>query len=289
MSGTWVASPRRRRRNLLLLAGLVPSLIAVLVAVALLVMLQRQAAGVAAERRGAHESGRVHFAANRWFGTVEHWVAPYNEGVATFGTGAYADALADFQVALDLAPVDRQCLVLHNIAVTQEAIGDHDRGSAVSHYRRGRSTLGEEHCLVRADVDRVLRRSSLLLDTRLRDKIAQTLAEQARADLAARSRIEQDRIHRAEQLGARAERREQALQDEQAAAARRALAARRQAARDQQDGQVGQDGQDGQHPQRPQHPHPHQHPHQDQHQQSPPTDGSDGSDGNGDGAVTYGW
>jgi len=215
VTGTWTPSPRRRRRNLLLLAGLLPSLIATVVAVALLLMLHRQSAGVGAEHRGEHEAGRAQFAANRWFGTVEHWVAPYNEGVATFGTGRYDDALADFEAALDLAPPERQCLVLHNIAVTQERMGDDDATTAVAYYRSGRATLTERRCLEQSR-DLSLRESSEALDDRLRTKILRTLATQEQEELARLTWLQRTRLERAEQLDLQAEAREQALREEAA-------------------------------------------------------------------------
>jgi hypothetical protein len=214
VSVRWEPSPRRRRRNLLLLAGLLPSLVALAVAGALLLMLARQEAGVAATQRGAHDAARGHFAGNRWFGTVEHWVAPFNEGVATFRAGDHADALADFQAALPDVPPEQECLVRHNIAVTREVLGDAaGRDRAMDDYRAGREALARGRCLERAAGEAP---SSAALDARLEQKIEQLLAQLEREEEAALTPGERSRQERLEEREQRAREREQRARDRDA-------------------------------------------------------------------------
>jgi len=219
VSRRWEPSPRRPRRNLLLLAGLVPSVVATAVALALLLMLARQAAGEAATARGQHDAAAQSFAANRWFATVEHWVAPYNEGVASFRAERYEAALSHFAAALRQAPPERECLVRHNLAVTRERLGDVEQAGsdtrALELYRTAREALLTGDCLERDDGPPALREESRQLDERLVDKIEGVLAEQERDDLA---RLPPPERKRAEELEVRDElaaRREQRLKDYQ--------------------------------------------------------------------------
>lgn len=234
MSARWEASPRRRRRNVLLLAGLLPTIMALVVATALLVMLARQSSGVAASQRGDHDLARERFAANRWFGTVERWVAPYNEGVATFRDGSYGDALADFQVALRDVPHEHECLVLHNIAVTRERLGDvearRDADDAMDEYRAGREVLADGPCLdpqvddvieddpeaataeeggSPEDLTEGLTSATTRLDAELVEKIQELLASREETERAALSPREREAADRLEEVESRAAEREQ--------------------------------------------------------------------------------
>jgi hypothetical protein len=227
VTARWQASPRRRRRDLLLLAGLAPSLVGLLVAVVLLVMLGRQAAGVAATGEGRHHEARQWFAQNRWFGTVEHWVAPYNEGVASFRAGDPGEALADFVAALRDVPPEHECLVRHNIALTREVIGDEATGSAeaaMDDYRAGREALSQGGCEDRvpgadepraalADGTTDLAAASAAVDARLEQKILALLAEQERLESADLTEEQRERRRRLEEQEQRAQEREQRRQD----------------------------------------------------------------------------
>jgi len=218
VTGRWESSPRRQRRNLLLLAGLVPSVVATAVALALLLMLARQAAGEAATGRGEHETARGSFAANRWFATVEHWIAAYNEGVASFRAGRYDDALTNFSAALRKVPLDQECLVLHNIAVTRERLGDVAAAAetpAMGLYRSGREALVTGRCLEREDGPPGLVEESRLLDERLVAKIHDLIEQREREELARLTPPERERAVELEMRDDAAARREHRVKDYQ--------------------------------------------------------------------------
>jgi hypothetical protein len=126
-SARWRPSPRRQRRDQLLLAGLVPSLAALLVAVLLLSGLVRNERGLAAWAAGEEERARDLFAANRWAGMIEPWVAAFNEGGGHYAAGEYAAAVADLRAALRDVPAERECLVRLNLALARERLGDQRR------------------------------------------------------------------------------------------------------------------------------------------------------------------
>lgn len=220
MSRSWVPSPRRRRRNVLLLAGLVPSLIAVLVGSALLLMLVRGNLGLAATAHGDQDAAVDHFAANRWFGTVEHWVAPYDEGVASYRADAYDAALAAFLAALHDVPDDQECRVLDNIAATQERLGDHGVQArdpeAITRYQRGREALAAGRCLERDDQDPGIVPRAAGLDARLQQKIADLLARRQREEQATQSTRQQRQAAALEHADQQAQAREERIQERKA-------------------------------------------------------------------------
>lgn len=204
---------RRQRRNALLLAGLAPSVCALVVALTLILMVVRNDSGRAALAAGDHDDAAARFSANRWFGTVERWVAPYNEGVASARAADLVAALNDFRAALDLAPSDRECLVLHNIAVVHEQLGDAavdtDGSGAIDSYRQARSALASAACLGRDDAGADVTADSVVLDERVRDKILDLIATQDARDRDRLTPQEQRRAERLEEGDRRAEQRDQ--------------------------------------------------------------------------------
>lgn len=148
--------PRRRRRNRLLLAGLLPSFVTLAVALALLLTLHRNDTGLASYRDGEFAGARADFSANRWFAAVEPWVAPFNEGDAHYFLGEYESAVEDFRAALLVVPVEYECRVRLNIALARERIGDAapDPTSARAEkaWRDARDALAAGDCTVRAEV-----------------------------------------------------------------------------------------------------------------------------------------
>ncbi len=153
---TRIRPDRSRRRNRLLLAGLLPSLVALLVAGSLLLTLHRNDTGLVAYGGGEFDQARTSFAANRWFGQVEPWVAPFNEGDAHFFLGEYESAVQDFQSALLVVPLEYECRVRLNIALARERIGDAapDPASARAEraWRDARDALAAGDCTTTTDL-----------------------------------------------------------------------------------------------------------------------------------------
>ena len=140
--------PRTRRRTLLYLVGAVPSLLALLLALRIGLLLQQDGQGQEAYDAGAFAEARQAFAGNGVLVPVERWVAPFNEGDARFRLGDHAGAAESFEVALPLAPPERDCAVRLNLALALEALGDTaleegDRGDAETSWQRGLDSLGD--------------------------------------------------------------------------------------------------------------------------------------------------
>lgn len=169
--------PRRRRRNRLLLAGLLPSIVALLVAGHLVLLAERNDAGLRDFADGDFDAALGRFAANRWPGVVEPWVAPFNEGDAHYRSGDYARALGAFLDALPDVPPEHECAVRLNVALTRERLGDAgpDPASAETEesWRAGRDALAGGRCTeLASETDPGLARDASDTDARLAAKLA---------------------------------------------------------------------------------------------------------------------
>lgn len=115
---------RRTLRNRLLVAGLLPLVLALLFALKVVLMLGNASSGRAALEVGAPERALGAYAANGTLNVLEPWVAPYDEGVARYGVEDYAGAVELFTRALDDVPPAQECTVRINLALSREALGD---------------------------------------------------------------------------------------------------------------------------------------------------------------------
>ncbi len=177
--------PQLRRR--LLLAGLVPLLLAVALATRVAFTYHHAGTGRDALRAGDADAARTAYAANATLNVLETWVAPYNEGVAGYAQGDPEDAARLFADALRLAPTDQQCRVRTNLALALEAVGDaavrDEVGEALRRWRGARASL--DPCLEAPVADDAADavRDALSADdvaqlTALDQRIADKLAEQ---------------------------------------------------------------------------------------------------------------
>ncbi|MEV7428680.1 hypothetical protein AB0N29_03610 [Nocardioides sp. NPDC092400] len=234
-SRRWRPSPRRARRDQLLLAGAVPSLAALVVALVLLTLVVRNDLGAAAYDEGDHESARERFAANRWLRLVEPWVAPLNEGDAHHRLGEYADAVDDFTVALRDAPTAWVCPIRLNLALAWERLGDERaaaddadsggaeeaRGAAARDaedaWRTGRTALADGRCTELVDDPTVdwRRADAQEADERLSDKVTASVEESAARLEEELSAEELARLRELERQQARAREREARIREEQ--------------------------------------------------------------------------
>lgn len=209
---SWEASPRRRRRNQLLLAGLFPSLAALLVAALLLSSLVRNERGLAAYGDGDARTARGLFADSRWPGMVEPWKAAFNEGDAHYRLAQPESAVADFRAALRDVPLEHECLVRLNIALARERIGDElgrdqdtARGAEEA-WRDARDALAGGRCTEPPGQqdDGVVRERAGRTDQRLERKIEASQAERVRQLTEDLSVAEQRRVRELEEANRRA-------------------------------------------------------------------------------------
>lgn len=139
------------RRNRLLLLGVLPSLVALAVAVQLVLLVRGNEGGRAAYEDQEYAEAREVFSGLRDLDVVQPWVARFNAGAAAYRDQRFAAAVADFEAALEEAPADRACDVRVNLALSHEAAGtlarnENDRAEALTSFADARAALGGSGC-----------------------------------------------------------------------------------------------------------------------------------------------
>lgn len=149
MSGVAGAEARRRWRRRLVIAGLLPLLLALLLAGKVSSMLVLNAVG-----RATYSDGEL-TAAERAFGATSHlnwfepWVAHFDHGTALYGSGRPREAALAFDRSLGLVPLAHECRVRVNLALSWEAVGDTtvpDGARATEAWDRARLALAGSDC-----------------------------------------------------------------------------------------------------------------------------------------------
>ena len=149
---------RRRWRRRLLLAGLLPLLLAVAFAGKVAVMLVADDAGRTSYAAGDFEEARASFATNALLNVLEPWVSPYDEGTARYRLDDFAGAVRLLAEALETVPPEEECRVRINLALAHESLGDAavaggDLETARGQWRAGATVLREGGCRPLADPD----------------------------------------------------------------------------------------------------------------------------------------
>lgn len=123
------AAARRRRRRRLLAWSLLPGLVALVAAVALIGRAVTTQRGIDALSAGAFEPGEAAdavewFDRSEWINLYDREGPAFNRGVAWFADGELERARAEFEDALGRAGDSGRCRVVVNLALTIEAQGD---------------------------------------------------------------------------------------------------------------------------------------------------------------------
>ncbi len=202
---------KQRRRRRLLLAGLLPLLLALAFTAKVAVMLAHDSAGRGAYAAQRYADARDSFAANGTLNHLESWVSPYDEGTARYRVADFSGAVRSLVDALASAPPEEECRVRINLGLAHEAVGDAaaaggDREAARESWVAGVRALADGGCLEltssdlqRVDEEASLRsrvRAAVAVDRRLDDKLRQqaddpsSTAEESEAERAA-DRLEQ--------------------------------------------------------------------------------------------------
>ncbi len=165
----------QRLRGPLLLAGLVPALVAALFMAKVVWMLAHDSDGRQRYAAGDYSGAAGEFRTNLWTNHLEEWVAPFNEGTARLAAGSLADARSSLEDALAAAPSEDQCTVRVNLALTHEALGDElvefRPESAASEWRSGLASLADGDCLDAGARDDEQQADATAIDKRLRAKL----------------------------------------------------------------------------------------------------------------------
>lgn len=176
-------NPRAPRRRILLIAGLLPLVVAVAFFVKVVVMMHHDAAGQSAwdERNGA--TALEEYAANRSVNIMERWLAPYDAGDAAFLLSDYDRAVGYYTTALDTVPYEHECTVRINLALADEKIGDAaaqagSRDEAEQAWKDGIATLTAGHCPTHAGQGAQQSKDAATVKKRLEDKLKQPPSQQ---------------------------------------------------------------------------------------------------------------
>lgn len=141
--------PRHRRP--LLLAGLLPAVLALLFAAKVALMLAHDGGGRDRFEDGDHVAAAGEFAANQWLNVLEPWIAHFDEGAARHAAGDLDAAVDAYREALAAVPEAEECLVRINLALAYEALGDaavrkQAPDAAVGHWTAAIAVLTDGGC-----------------------------------------------------------------------------------------------------------------------------------------------
>ena len=176
-------SRRQRLRRVLLLAGILPALLVAGYAIKVVLMVQDNAGGRDSFADGRYADAGSSFADTRTLNWFERWVAPFDEGTAHHADGAHAEAIADYEAALEHVPQDEECTVRINLALAHEAVGDalqeqQDGEGAVESWQAGIDVLAAGDCPQGSGRGKEQSEDAAEVDKRLRDKLQEEQQQQ---------------------------------------------------------------------------------------------------------------
>lgn len=174
---------RARLRRVLVLAGILPALVALVFAVKVVTMLSHDRDGRDAFDDGSFATSAEEFAANGSLNWFEPWITAFDEGTARHADGDLEDALEHYATALEDVPAEEECTVRINEALAHESLGDTaaeggDADEATGHWQAGIDTLAEGGCPTDAGRGEDQTADAAAVDQRLRDKLAQQQQQQ---------------------------------------------------------------------------------------------------------------
>ena len=206
MTDTTRGTTRRRWRRRLLLAGLLPLLLALAFAGKVAVMLAYDHAGRTAYTAGGYADARGSFAANATLNHLESWISPYDEGTARYRLDDFPGAVAALTAALRTVPPEEECRVRINLSLAHESVGDAavaggEREDARRSWRTAARTLTEGGCLeLSPETEAELEAE---LDAELEAELDAELEAELRAELGAAAEAELARVRSATEVDRR--------------------------------------------------------------------------------------
>ncbi|MDZ5621901.1 hypothetical protein SFC88_13725 [Nocardioides sp. HM23] len=174
---------RTRLRMILVLAGIVPALVALLFAVKVVAMLSHDRDGRSQFEDTDYLGAADEFSANGSVNWFEPWISAFDEGAARHADGDLEGALERYATALEDVPVEEECTVRINIALADETLGDtaHEAGDAdeaAGWWQAGIDALAEGDCPTDSGRGEDQTRDAAAVDQRLRDKLQQQQQQQ---------------------------------------------------------------------------------------------------------------
>lgn len=146
-----VTSQMDAARRQLLLRGILPSIVALLVAGHLWLLVQGNNSARSAYDDKQYADARGGFEEARDLGVLQPWVARFDAGTAAYREGDFRGAARHFQAALPDAPDEHECDVRIDLALSHEATAakaaeEESRAAAQIALRDARTALGGGGC-----------------------------------------------------------------------------------------------------------------------------------------------
>jgi hypothetical protein len=140
--------PARRQ---LLIRGIIPSILALLIAGHLWWLVRGNESARSAYDALRYSDARSGFEGARDFGVLQPWVASFDTGTAAYRAGDFRGAAKLFQTALGDVPDEHECDVRIDLALSHEAtaakaIKDESRAAAQIALRDARAAIGGTGC-----------------------------------------------------------------------------------------------------------------------------------------------
>lgn len=174
---------RTRLRMILVLAGILPTLVALLFAVKVVAMLSHDRDGRSQFDDAEYVGAADEFSANGSVNWFEPWIAAFDEGAARHADSDLEGALERYAAALEDVPADEECTVRINIALADETLGDialeaGDGDEATSWWQAGIDALAEGDCPTDSGRGKEQTEDAAAVDKRLREKLQQQQQQQ---------------------------------------------------------------------------------------------------------------
>ena len=177
---------RTRLRMILVLAGILPTLVALLFAVKVVAMLSHDRDGRGQFDDADYLAAADEFSANGSVNWFEPWISAFDEGAARHAEGDLEGALERYAAALEDVPAEEECTVRINIALADETLGDTaleegDADEATGWWQAGIDALAEGDCPTDSGRGEDQTQDAADVDQRLRDKLQQQQQQQGAA------------------------------------------------------------------------------------------------------------
>jgi hypothetical protein len=211
---------RARLRIVLVLAGILPGLVALAFAAKAVTMLSHDRDGRGQFDDAAYVAAADEFAANSSLNWFEPWITAFDEGAARHADGDIEEALALYATALEDVPAEEECTVRINQALAYETLGDAaleegDADEATGQWQAGIDTLAEGGCPSDSGRGQDQTEDAAAVDQRLRDKLQQQQDQQEQQQQQDEQQDEQEQREQERKERELEERNDEAVEEKQ--------------------------------------------------------------------------
>ncbi|GAB4002527.1 hypothetical protein [Nocardioides ultimimeridianus] len=190
---------RTRLRTILMFAGILPAVAALLFAAMVLRFLAVQHSGNNAYEDGHYLDAAGHYRSAGHLNPFQDWLAAFDAGAARHVDGEYDAAILAYRAALDLGVPHRdECTVRINLALAEEAIGDgatkaNRLDDANKAYQDGISALEDGDCPTDSGRGADQTKDAKAVDDRLHKKTQQNQQQKKKQEQQKKKQQQQDK------------------------------------------------------------------------------------------------